>query len=351
MNVTNAAHALLGKTLSSGWHVIEKFTKDEDSTGSVFSVCYKVEKNGKIAFLKAFNFAAFFQITHSKSFIDVFSEMVNAFKYERDLSEMCKQNNTSKVVVVRDAGEETIQGYSNPVVPYLIFDLGEGDVRRKLKFSERLDYAWRLKSLHNISVGLKQLHNINVSHQDLKPSNVLTFSNNESKIGDLGRSVCPSLDAPHLRGFEVYSGDFNYAPPEIMYGYYELEWKKRAQATDCYLLGSLIVFYFSGLSMNALLTKHTPPNFHWTKWRGSFEDVKDYIIISFEKAIKDFSNNISHEIFRNDLTDLVRQLCYPIPANRGHFKTIQNSGNNYQLDRFITRLDYLKRKAEITLKY
>src|SRR5690606_17542271 len=152
------------------------------------------------------------------------------FKYERDLSKLCRDKHVTKVSFVRDSGEETVPGFSVAIVPYLIFDLADGDVRSKLDFSNKLDFAWKLRSLHDIAVGLKQLHNIEVSHQDLKPSNILVFKK-ECKLGDLGRSMCRSMDGPY--NHVSFAGDFTYAPPEIMYGYYEADWHKRVFATDC----------------------------------------------------------------------------------------------------------------------
>ena len=167
------------------------------------------------------------------------NEMTNAFIYERDLSKHCKNKHVTKVSFVKESGQENITGFSIPVVPYLIFELAEGDIRKTLDFSNELDYAWRFSSLHDIAVGLMQLHKIEVSHQDLKPSNVLVFQA-ESKLGDLGRSICRDLDGPYSK--RVFTGDFTYAPPEIWYRFYERDWTKRVFATDCYMLGSLVVF-------------------------------------------------------------------------------------------------------------
>lgn len=231
----NAAHNLMGCTLKTGWTVIEKITKTAGSTGSFFSVCYKVKKEEQICFLKAFDFARFLQISEpGSSIMDVLSDMSTAYKYERDLSEHCKNGHVTKVSFVVDAGEEILPKFSISVVPYLIFDLAKGDVRDYIDFSNNLDLAWKLKSLHDIAVGLQQLHNVNVSHQDLKPSNILVF-HKECKLGDLGRSICKDMDGPYNK--MQYTGDWNYAPPEMMYNYWNSDWNERVFATDCYLLG------------------------------------------------------------------------------------------------------------------
>lgn len=276
------------------------------------------------------------------------NDMLTAYRYERDLSKHCKNKHVTKVAFVKVADEELVSGYAISIVPYLIFDLADGDVRKKLNFSKKLDYAWRLKSLHDIAIGLKQLHAVEVTHQDLKPSNVLVFETKESKIGDLGRSICRDIDGPYNR--QAFTGDYTYAPPEIMYGYYEKDWLKRVFATDCYLLGSLITFYFSGISMSALLRKNIPDNFSWEVWNGTFQELVPYLENGFLFALNEFETNINDFKDKTELKTLVQYLCNPFPEKRGHPKNVESGGSNFNLERFISRLDYLKRKAEIAIK-
>jgi hypothetical protein len=144
MNQISAAHDLEGRTLATGWKVIEKITRPDNATGSFFSVCYKVSRGAEICFLKAFDFVKFFQISEpGKMAVDVMSDMLNAFRYEKTLSEICKNSHVTKVSFVKDSGEEVINGYTISRVPYLVFDLADGDVRQKLDISEKLDFAWR----------------------------------------------------------------------------------------------------------------------------------------------------------------------------------------------------------------
>jgi serine/threonine protein kinase len=349
----NAAHNMLDITLKSGWHVKKKPDRDPNQSGSNFSVGYIVEKDGDTCFMKAFDFAGFLSVAVPKSgsgdidAIDVMNDMTNAFIYERDLSKHCKDKHVTKVSFVKESGQEFIQGFSIPIVPYLIFELAEGDVRKTLHFSAELDYAWRFKSLHDIAVGLKQLHTIDVSHQDLKPSNILVF-NTESRLGDLGRSICKDLDGPYSK--RAFTGDFTYAPPEIWYRYYERDWNKRVFATDCYMLGSLVVFYFTGISMSALLRKHIPDNFSWERWRGAFEELVPYLENGFTCALTEFEANITRPDLKTELKLLVQYLCNPFPEKRGHPRNVLSNGNNYNMERFVTILDMLKRKAELKIK-
>ncbi len=350
----NAAHNLLNRTLKSGWYVKTKPERDTNQSGSTFSVGYVVEKDGQTCFMKAFDFAGFLSVAVPKDgedeieVIDVMNEMTNAFIYERDLSKHCKNKHVTKVSFVKESGQENITGFSIPVVPYLIFELAEGDIRKTLDFSNELDYAWRFSSLHDIAVGLMQLHKIEVSHQDLKPSNVLVFQA-ESKLGDLGRSICRDLDGPYSK--RVFTGDFTYAPPEIWYRFYERDWTKRVFATDCYMLGSLVVFYFTGISMSALLRKHIPDNFGWEKWSGTtLDELFPYLENGFANALIEFESNINREDLKSELRLLVEYLCNPFPEKRGHPKNVHSIGSNYSLERFVTTLDVLKSKAELRVK-
>lgn len=346
MKENNAAHDLEGRVLGNGWKVDEKIIRPAHATGAFFSVGYKVTKNSSLFFLKAFDFAKFFQLAPGKKVVDIMADMLSAYRYERELSHLCENQHVTKVSFVRDAGEEIVDGHSISIVPYLVFDMAEGDVRCKLDISEKLDFSWRLHSLHDIAVGLQQLHNIEVSHQDLKPSNILLFKD-ESKIGDLGRSVCRQITSPHDDA--AFSGDFSYAPPEIMYGYHEPDWHKRVFAADCYLLGSMVTYYFSGISMSALIVKYIPLELRWDQWCGPYEQIKPYIADAFSQALHEFEESVSNTDFTNDLRWIVERLCYPFPEERGHPKNIARAGSSYSLERFITKFDLLHKRARYNL--
>jgi len=89
--IDNAAHNLLNLTLQTGWLVKEKIEKRDNQTGSFFSVCYLVERDGETCFLKAFDIMKFNSISIPGTIImDVMNDMSTAYKYERDLSEFCK---------------------------------------------------------------------------------------------------------------------------------------------------------------------------------------------------------------------------------------------------------------------
>ena len=248
---------------------------------------------------------------------------------------------------VKESGEEYIQGFSVGFISYLIFELANGDIRSTLVLSNALDYAWYFNSLHDVAVGIKQLHAIDVTHQDLKPSNILVYDK-KSKLCDLGRSVCSSMDGPYNK--LEFTGDRSYAPPEIWYGYHEENWKERVFATDCYMLGSLIVFYFSKISMSAMLNNYIPKKYQWSVWEGSFQEIAPYLNDAFSNALNEFEANIKDEYFKKELRQIVEYLCNPFPNKRGHPMNRQLSTSKYGMERFISKLNLLKHKAEIAVK-
>lgn len=344
---TNAAENLQGLVLDSGWLVTERVTKPQGATGGFFSVCYKVTKEGEECFLKAFNFASFMNLSRQpgKQIVDVMAEMIDAYRYERDLSALCKNKHVTKVAFVKDAGEQIVPGYSITVVPYLIFDVANGgDLRSHLSFASQLEASWKLRSLHSVAVGLKQLHAIDVSHQDLKPSNVLLFDG-ESKIGDLGRSTCLALPSPLIN--ISFAGDLAYAPPECLYhDVGEPDWRKRSFASDTYLFGSLIIFYFSGLTMTALLRKHLPDAVSWEQHRGSYQDVLPYVQHAFAAALDDFEQAVQGDFLAKELRILVTHLCQPEPSKRAYGPpNVVGTAND--MERVISKLNYLSDKTQM----
>lgn len=339
-----AAHNLVGRTLGNKWYVATKKEKKTGDTGGTFSVCYTAEKDGQSFFLKAFNVNGFINcMGEGKTFMEYMEEMTKAFMYEKRLSEYCISHKASKVSCVIDSGEEMVAGYTFPIVPYLIFEMADGDIRSRLSYSNKLDFAWKLQSLHDIAVGIKQLHSIDVSHQDIKPSNVLLF-NKSSKIGDLGRSMCPALDGPYDN--MPFSGDNTYAPPEVWTkSHMSMEWHQRNYAIDCYLLGSLITYYISGLSMTAHLI--TTMRLIWSG--DNIENQNEYLQTAFEHVLEKLSDSIPFESIKAELLSVIYMLCNPNPLLRGHPKNIRQRGNNYSLERFVQKLDLLRRKAELEI--
>jgi len=337
----SAVHALQGKILQTGWYVKDRMEAKKGSTGGNFSVCYMVEKEGKEGFLKALNVLSFLR-DDKPDLLVAMAEMLNTFNFEKELLLRCKNKNFSKVSRLLAADMENVPGYLVANVYYMIFEKANTDVRNYLNFFDHIDFAWKLRSLHNIATGIKQLHSIDISHQDIKPSNVFVFDSLTSKLGDLGRSLCMDLSAPHSN--LDFSGDPRYAPPEVFHGFVLSEWKDKVFAIDCFLLGSMAAYYITGQNMTALLSQNISSKINILSL--NFENALPYWIEAFDNSISIIENHLNDYEYKDKLIDILRMLSYPDPRKRGHPKNIRQLGNNYSMERFVESFNFLAKKAE-----
>jgi eukaryotic-like serine/threonine-protein kinase len=340
----SAAELLLGRTVENGWRVVEEYAKAPGATGGNFSFCYIVEHpDGRRAFLKALDFAAAGMSTDPARTLQALTQ---AFNFERDLLERCRERRMDRVVrVIEDGRVQVAEATGFNFTQYLIFELSEGDIRKYLATAGPFNVAWTLRMLHHVATGLDQLHRARIAHQDLKPSNVLLFdAGTDSKLADVGRASCKDLPAPH-DGFKI-AGDPSYAPPEQLYNDTPLDWNGRRTACDAYHLGSLAMFAFTGVGCSAAWGQRLRAEHHWTRWGGAYIDVLPYVRAAFEDAIQEFHSSLGASPFAESLTRIVRQLCEPDPALRGHPRTrAQRHGDPYRLERYINELNVLARSA------
>jgi serine/threonine protein kinase len=193
---------------------------------------------------------------------------------------------------------------------------------------------------------LEQLHWNGVAHQDLKPSNVLIFNGKESKIGDFGKAALRDAEAPH--DHEAVAGDKAYAPPELLYDAVAPgDWNCRRYGCDMYLVGSLIVFVFSRITLtSAIVSKmhieHRPPS-----WGGTFADVMPYLRDAFDKTVIEFQDQLPQKL--KELSVVVRQLGDPDPKLRGHPSDRIGHRSQYSLERYVSIFDRLAKLAELGL--
>ena len=142
------------------------------------------------------------------------------------------------------------------------------------------------------------------------------------------------------------AGDMNYGPPEGLYHSIPHDFRARRYGCDLYQLGSMVCFVFTSTTMNAQLSSELNPVHHWTNWRGTFGEVLPYLQEAFARALETIGGSIAEEI-REDVIALMQQLCEPDPAKRGDHMARAPGRNPWSLERVITRLDLLSRRAEI----
>lgn len=333
------SQTLVGSVLDGGWRVIQEVVPGPTATGGRNSKCFLVEQeSGQIGFLKTIDYEPAFL---SPDPAPLLNAMTESFLLERRLLDEC--TGMSRIVKAIAYGTTKL-GNSPFPIQYIIFERADSDVRRQLQLKALADFdhAWALRTLHNMAVGLQQLHKKGIAHQDLKPSNVLQFPNG-TKIADLGRASSTDLRAPH-DDYRV-AGDKGYAPPELLYGEVDADWRRRRLACDLYLLGSLAVSLYLGVPMTAAILAKVAPDHHWRTWGDGYRPVLTHIRGAFEQVVHELSARVPAAA-RDRLVQCVRDLCDPDPRIRGT-KSDRSRGNPYSLEQFVSGFNLLARKAEL----
>ena len=341
------AARLEGMTLQSGWRVVKHIEDHPGKSGGCFSCSYIVEKDGRQAFLKALDYTQAETIA-KHSGIDVLTALqllIEAYNFERNLLKDCATKRMDRVVVALEDGSIRVEDGVFGTVFYLILEPADGDIRRHLAIAGKLELAWVLRSLHHIATGLYQLHSASVAHQDIKPSNVVVFGSEVSKLTDLGSASVKGVASP--RDNFAFAGDGTYAPPELLYGYTDPEWNRRRQACDVYHFGSMIVFFFCGIGMTAMIFKHMAAEHYPPLWGGTYAQILPEVRDAFGLALQEIAQNISGPQLRVALRNTISQLCDPDPLLRGHPSNRTGATNQYSLERYVSLFNTLAQRAQI----
>lgn len=336
----SAAWRLAGITTESGWKVGERIERLDGQTGSAFSVGYlATNPKGQIAFLKALDFSWALQ---QENAVLAMNSAISAYLYEEEMVMMCAEKKMTRIVRALESGYVQIDATALGKVPYLLFEPAEGDVRKAILTFDAVTLEWAISLLHEVAVGLQQLHSSNIAHQDLKPSNVLTFNTRERfKLTDLGCSSMKGRNCP--RDSNKVPGGWSVAPPELQYGELSTDWLVRRVASDLYALGSLAVFLFAGASFNAVTRQLLPEGKDPISWQGGFREVFPFLRQASDNAFAliqpAFPGPIGAGVFQ-----IVKELCEPDPLLRGS-TGFKESWQQYSIQKYVSRLGNLRAKA------
>ncbi|EOG7698119.1 serine/threonine-protein kinase [Vibrio parahaemolyticus] len=102
--------------------------------------------------------------------------------------------------------------------PYFVMELGEIDVLKLIK-QDQLDEDEKVKIMIHLAKGLLHIHTKGFLHRDIKPNNIILFSNGIYKISDFGliRKIQPSQDSQVLTSIDTRLGNSHFIAPELMY--------------------------------------------------------------------------------------------------------------------------------------
>jgi eukaryotic-like serine/threonine-protein kinase len=342
-----AAHRLLGLTLAPDWKVVRKLDLGDDRTTTEFSVGYEVENaKGERAFCKALDWSS---ALDSEDFEEEMRRHTQAFLFERDLLDHCRELKMRRVVHAIGSGNVRVEGGSPPRVSYLLFDIADGDTRDILDQTEIEDFPVSLALAHHCAVALGQLHRARVTHQDVKPANLLGWrevAGWSGKLADLGRAFCESMTAPH--DGECCPGDTIWAPPELLYAWpNELSrghWER--QLADLYSLGAFICNAFARIPFNAILAIELEREHLWNNWQGGYVAAKSLLVDAHQSAITRMATTIPEPI-RDEIVELVSDMCHPILEQRGALARRGGSRSAFVLERYISVLDRLSSKHPV----
>lgn len=338
------AELLLGRDLVDGWKVTHEVPHPQASgrTGGNFSCCYLVEREGQVAFLKAFDLS---RALNSNDIPRAVSELAQDYVFEQEIHRKCRNRRMSRVVNCLSEGEITVDSSIIGRVPYLIFELAKsGDVRKHIDTAQRIDLAWKLRLIHHIAVGGWQLHSADIDHQDVKPSNVMIFDDHSSKLGDLGCARDPQLRP--ARGFRTPPGDPAYAPPELLYRYLGDPIQEYPRSCDLYLIGSMVSFVFVGFGTTALLLGQLANSHRPGQWTQDFRAVLPALSRSFSQVLARAEPQIDSRV-RAPILEVISQLGNPDPARRGHPRDFANRNGQPTLQRYVSLFNQLALRAEL----
>lgn len=349
----NLAHDLEGRTIGD-W-LVQKKQPHKSSTGGHFSVGYEAVNihNGRSGFLKALDYTSAFN--PGVPTVDVLRSMTNAFVFERDLLHKCKNSRLKYIIRIIDSGNYTLPeeeypggGCTYPSVDYMVLEMADCSMRSIIDLDKALNYSWILRSLHNTAVAIEEMHSIQIAHQDIKPSNILLFNNQKiSKLGDVGRSSLLGTPAEH--DDYDFAGDRSYSPFEQLYGFLDPDWKIRRFSCDMFMFGNLVMVYFNNVSVTQSVLSMLPDKFKPTIWSDTYASILPIIEQVFSECLASFNKNIDTDL-RQELVEIVKQLCCPDITRRGDLKRKGIGYQQYSLQRYISKFDLLSRKYEYQLK-
>jgi hypothetical protein len=90
-----------------------------------------------------------------------------------------------------------------------------------------------------------------------------------------------------------------------------------------------------------------PDNQKHYNFAGTFEQVKPFLLKAYTEALEEIRPCILSSV-QSELLELIGQLCHPIPDLRGNPQGIGAGHTPYSLERYISIIDRLSKKAART---
>ncbi|WP_431286531.1 protein kinase domain-containing protein [Roseateles chitinivorans] len=330
---------------------MQQLSKSPGGSGSNFCVGYIAERNGQKAFVKALDFV---DALAAPDPVAELTKLTSLATFEREAMELCEANKLSRLIRLISHEYVNLDPTNNPMnrVYCLIMEIGAGDLRKQLSHLGVFSCSAVFSILADVALGMSQLHRHGVSHQDVKPSNVISMTDmtvpkdSVFKVGDLGRVVRKDRSGPY--DAMAWPGDGQYAPPERWYGHVPSQWTDAREASDAYMLGSLVFFLFTATPLQAIVANRLPPLMHPGTWAGGYNEPLILVLRSLQLNI--ISDDLVPKVpasLKDSLVAIVKELIEPDPAKRGDKRARAQTGKPVGLERFVPRFRQLATQAGI----
>jgi hypothetical protein len=128
--------------IEGGWRVVEPIgwkidangvpiRAGEPGSGGNFSIGYRVQNGDRVAFLKAIDLS---RAMNQPDVIAELKKIVDTASFEKSLCQLCGERRMDRVVLALASGDIKTGPNLQDTVPYIIFELADGDVRRRIRF-------------------------------------------------------------------------------------------------------------------------------------------------------------------------------------------------------------------------
>lgn len=357
----------MGKTIKDGWILIEKLEKKAGDSGGTFGTGYLAKRGeGDLAFVKAIDFVSALE---GDNIAATLLRVTQEFEFEREVMEYCTQRGMSKVLRFYGHDEVSADGSVDPLmkVSCLIMEAGDKDLRRLVNTNgagAAAGCAWNLFIISDVALAVAQLHGGGIAHHDIKPSNVIATkpigkakpqdaasaptggvsSRQEVKVGDLGRVLRRDQVGP-FNGMG-FAGDKRYQPLEGFYGHVPTDWVDSREAADAYMVGSLIVYLYTGVSLQDLIGQYLPERFYPKNWHGQYDNgLLTVLVDATARALHEHLRPALPTQFADEILTITKDLTHPDPNRRGDPKARKQLGRPVGMDRVQQRLLMLARRC------
>lgn len=343
-------HSMEGITLPSGWTLVERLKPSSGSSGGNFGVGYRASRGAETAFVKVIDFVD--ALSKPDPILELQSLIGNT-TFEKDVLAYCTDRGMTRVM--RFLGHEYYftNGPTDLMgrVSCLIMEAGETDLRRLMYGNAPASSLNTLMVMNDVSLALAQLHRGGIAHQDIKPSNVISVVPNPSatdrimKVADLGRVVRRAQPGP----FDSFAwpGDLRYSPPERWYGHVPTDWCDSRDASDAYMLGSLLLFLCTGTPLQALVLPLIPNQYQPGVWGGSFDaDLLAVLVDAHARVLEEHLRPGLMPEVSEGLMQIAKELTYPDPMRRGDGRARRQVGRPVGLDRIQQKIHALSLRAQ-----